>query len=345
MQAIGLIPRQRLKWIPPHLRFSHELCYFLHDECARVLVEAETGKVDHVRIDFPSKVSVKQFEKIAKQTDVIDALRATGYPDEARRVIINRITMAMVSDCMHHLFEALRCMEKRKSIVALNVLRKPLRDSLLYLAWILGDEDDFYAKFSTGDPTYLSPRRTGNFRKEIFTAAIAKTDVGDVIDADRLIELIYDRKCAYGFEGYFQHAVHLITIENIELKTSPENFNFIFRNAADDDVYEVVYQWLPYVLLFLSHVVMKLFDRMQTLDKGAETAFVVRSKAGYLLSLSGELSQFVADHVGGAFEGTCDDCGTPMKVSHFNAAKIVLCQQYRCPGCRRVSPFPFAWAF
>jgi hypothetical protein len=345
MQATGLIPRNRLKWIPQRLRFAHELCYFLHDECARILVEAEAAKADHVTINFRSKVTAQQFNRIANEQDAIKAMRATGYPRQARRVIMNRITMAMVSDCLHHLFEALRCMEKRKSIVALNLFRKPLRDNLLYLAWMLGDEDDFYSRFSSGDPEFLSPRRIGNHRKTILSAAIGKTGVNDLIEADRLIEILYDRRSPHGLEGYFQHAVHLITIENIELRTSPENFNFIFKSAGDDDVYEIVYLWLPYVLLFLSHIVVNLFDRMQTLDSGGKAAFTVRSKSAYLLCVSKPTAQFVVDELQEGLECTCDACEAALRITLFNAGTILLRQQYRCPDCQHVSVLPFTWLF
>ena len=65
----------------------------------------------------------------------------------------------MVSDCLHHLYEALCCMEKRKVIVAHNLLRKPLTDNLMYLSWMLGDEDAFYAAFTaeSGDDGGFAP--------------------------------------------------------------------------------------------------------------------------------------------------------------------------------------------
>jgi hypothetical protein len=338
-----MIPRNRLKWIPRKLRLAHELCYHLHDEAARALVEAEACQADAVTINFPSRVTADQFSAIAEKEDTIAALRATGFPDEARRVILNRITMAMVSDCMHHLFEALRCFEKRKIIVAFNLLRKPLRDSLLYLSWMLGDEDDFYAKFSSGDPHFLSAKVVGNNRKSIFEKAIAKTNVADLIEADRLISIIYDRKNKIGLEGYFQHAVHLITVEHVELKTTPENFNFIFKKYSEDDVYHIAYAWLPYVLLFLSHVVVKLFDRMQALDEAGETAFVLRSKLAYLLSVGGKPAEFARSQLAECVQGTCDYCSAPVRITDTNARRILLSEQYRCWSCRRIAPFPISW--
>ena len=44
---------------------------------------------------------------------------------------INTITIGMVSDCLHHIYEALRCMERRKVVVAFNLLRKPLKVAAL----------------------------------------------------------------------------------------------------------------------------------------------------------------------------------------------------------------------
>ena len=337
-----MIPRNRLKWIPPELRFAHELCYYFHDEAVRALVEAEAVKADVVTINFPSRVTADQFSAIAEKEDTIAALRATGFPDEARRVILNRITMAVVSDCMHHLFEALHCFEKRKIVVAFNLLRKPLRDNLLYLAWMLGDEDDFYAKFTSGDPHFLSGKVVGNHRKAILEKALKQTKVADLINSDRLISIIYDRKNRIGLEGYFQHAVHLVTVEHIELKTTPENFNFIFKSHVDD-VYHVAYTWLPHVLLFLSHVVVTLFGRMQQLDPGGETAFLIRSKLAFLLLFRRGPSAFAKSQLASLIGGKCDFCKAPVRVTTANARKMVLSQQYRCPTCRRIAPFPLAW--
>ena len=273
-----LIPRQRLQHIPCGLRLAHEYCYFLHDECVRMLGQYEAARAHFVTVNFQSKVEASTFATLAKD-DSIAALRATGYPNEARRVVLNTITMAMVSDCLHHLFEALKCLEKRKSVVALNLLRKPLMDSLVYLSWMLGDEDAFYDTFASGDPEALTPRILGSRRQKIIAQALARTQIAELLEADFIWESIFDAGNAYGLYGLFQHAVHLITIQRIELRTSSENFNFIFKDPFDDDVYEDVYGHLPALLLYLSHVILALFDRVKPMDGGAKRALFVRPSA------------------------------------------------------------------
>lgn len=341
-----LIPRRRLAHIPPGLRLAHEYCYFLHDECARMLVEYESAQAHWIQVEFRNAAEADRFAALTED-DSLTALRHAGYHEEARRVVLNTITMAMVSDCLHHLFEALNCLEKRKSIVALNLLRKPLLDSLVYLSWMLGDEDGFYTAFTSGDPKVLTPSMLGNRRKEIIAQALAHTRIGTRIDADLICDALFDTENEAGLYGLFQHAVHLITVKRVELRTTPENFNFIFKDPFDDDIYEGIYEHLPDLLLYLSHVVLELYDRIKPMEEGAKTAFVIRSLFGSDLVRGGAhaatvretLEETLAPHL------RCDDCGTKLVVTAHNACRLVLTDSYRCTRCRRAQGLPFSWLF
>jgi hypothetical protein len=92
-----------------------------------MLVEYERAEAHVAKFECDAE-EAERFTAIADSGDSVKALRELGRWAEARRVVINAITVAMVSDSMHHLFEALRCMERRKVIVAFNLLRKPLTD-------------------------------------------------------------------------------------------------------------------------------------------------------------------------------------------------------------------------
>lgn len=340
-----LISRNRLTRIPAELRLAHEHSYFLHDQCAHLLVQYEAARAHIVTVKFRSKVEAKAFADLA-ETDSIAAMRATGYPDEARRVILNTITMAMVSDCLHHLFEALHCMEKRKTVVALNLLRKPLTDSLMYLSWMLADEDAFYAAFASGDPRAISPKQMGNHRATIIQQALDATGVKDVLTADFVGRTIFDRRDPYSLYRLFQHAVHLVTVQHVELQTEPENFNFIFKSYSDDDIYHSLYEVLPQLLLYLSHVILELFDRIKPMDPGAKRAFTVRSILGLYLVEGGENEQFARRQLAPLAEIiSCPACTGPIALSAHNAARMVLTETCRCTACRRVHDFPFSWLF
>jgi hypothetical protein len=342
-----LIPANRLKWLPEEVRLAHEYCFFLHDEIARMLVEYESADAPKVSFTFADEAQSKRFRNLARKHNPITAMREIGLHSEEKRVVMNAITMAMVSDCAHHIYEALRCFEKRKVIPGFNLLRKPLLDSLMYLSWMAADEDDFYATFTAGDPKKITRKVVGNRRKEILSSVIDKTDLNEVITADEIISKVFDAGCQDGLYGLFQHAVHLVTVERIEIKTSPENFNFIFKNPSDDDVYEALYSALPTVLLYMAHAVFALYERIRPAEPGARKAFVFRSvniyrflhREGWPSVLTELISEAIASHV------KCNVCNAPLQVTEYNAFRILITDSFRCTRCRRKQIFPFSWLF
>jgi hypothetical protein len=340
------IPRNRLRRIPAELRLAHEYCFFLHDQCARLLVEYEAANAQTVTITFRDEAESRRFAQVAA-CGSISALREIGRLDEARRIVLNAITMAMVSDCLHHIYEALRCLEKRRFIVALNLLRKPLMDSLVQLSWVLGDEPAFYEAFASGEPEKLAAKKLGNHRAKIIQDALTQTRIGGVIDTDFVRRTIFDRTYERGLQKLLQHAVHLITVDYPELRTSPENFNFIFKRPDEDDVYHLLYENLPPLLFYLSHVILELFDRIVSMDPGAKDAFFVRSLYALHLLDGGEATRDTCDRMEKAFRATtqCPSCVAPFSFTVHNAARILLTETVRCAKCRAVHGFPFAWLF
>ncbi|TXH73162.1 hypothetical protein [Thiobacillus sp.] len=342
-----LIPLKRLKWLPEKVRLAHEYCFFLHDEIVRMLAEYETAKAHVVSFQFSNNTERKKFERLAKKQNAVDALRALERHSEARRVILNTITMAMVSDSAHHIYEALRCLEKRKVVPAFNLLRKPLLDNMTYLSWMVADEDGFYTDFASGDPTKMTQKTIGNRRKHLFEKAIENADLMDIVNAGEIISSVFDPRNNNGLYLFFQHAVHLITVDRIELKTSPENFNFIFKSPTDDDVYELLYANLPTVLLYMIHLVLTLYERVKPMDPGARKAVLFRSENAYRLLHDQEGAGALVRAMGDALSPRvkCTACGTPLKVTPHNAARLLMAESFRCTRCRRISPFPLSWMF
>jgi hypothetical protein len=252
----------------------------------------------------------------------------------------------MVSDCLHHIYEGLRCFEKRKIVVAFNLLRKPLKDSLLYLCWILGDEDEFYETFMSGVPEELTQKKLGNRRQGILTKAVNSTAVAPLIDPALLNQILFDRKSPQSLELAFQHAVHLVTDMHVELRTSPKNFTFIFKRYTDDDTYEGAYKWLPYVLLFLSHVIMGLFDRMRPMDEGAKSAHFIRTMFAYSI-IEGADASSTMEYLERALSEKvkCARCASSIKLTRSNAIKVAVTDSFRCTACGKKNPFPFSYLF
>ena len=340
MKRIGLISRNRLQNIPTNLRVAHEFCFFVHDQCVSTLVEYENSKAHIETIRFRKKSDGPMFEKIATTTDTIGALRELGYHREAKKVIMNTIAMAMISDCMHHVYESLICFEKRKTVVGFNILRKPLKESLLYLAWMYGNQDEFYEKFTKGDAKYLSQSIIGSRREKIFSYAINELEYGNLFDPKAVLNIIYSRKNDAGFELFFQHAVHLVTVRHVELKTAEENFNFIFKGPFDDDFYDLLYKNLPYLLLLMAHIVIGIFDRMKKMDPISKILFDTRTILLYNLITALDKNRVltsVRDIVSKPLR--CFSCFHESAITEYNAARMLAMSEFRCSNCRKINPF------
>lgn len=339
MKRIGLVARKRLRQVPKDLRAHHELCFFLHDECVRALVEYETARAHVETIRFRSSREGEQFEVLVKSMDVVGALRALGYPDATKRVVLNTIRMAMISDCLHHLYEALRCFEKRKFIVGFNLLRKPLTENLLYLCWMYGQEDEFYRRFTTGGPRALTTKELGPKRASIYSDAIAKLEHDYLFDAETLEQTLNKRSRGNGLQMFFQHAVHLVTTMNPETRTAAENFNFIFNDPRDDEIYDVIYDKLPTVLLFLSHVIVGVFDQMKQMGGMSKHLFEVRTVLAYRLIAGPERHRALA-----AFQAVlteppkCRTCAREGTLTEDDALRMLLRSEFRCGRCGTRNP-------
>ena len=272
--------------------------------------------------------------------DVIGALRALGYRDATRHVVLNTIRMAMISDCLHHIYEAFRCFEKRKFIVGFNLLRKPLTENLLYLCWMYGREDEFYCRFTAGDPKALTTKELGPKRVSIYADAIARLEHHYLFNAETLENLLYKRSNGNGLQMYFQHAVHLVTTLNQETRTAAENFNFIFRDPLDDDIYDVIYKHFPMVLLFLSHVIVGVFDEMKKMDETSRHLFELRTVLGYGLIVGPERDRTLA-----VFEAMleerpkCGMCAREENLTKRDASRMLLRSEYRCGHCGTWNPY------
>lgn len=134
--------------------------------------------------------------------------------------------------------------------VAIALLRKPLKENLFYLEWILADPEDFFKRFYGGDVEGLALSKLDGKRKlEIIRGAMAKSAYAEWVEAEFIYELRFEKKSPISLEPSWQKANHLITTMGA-LKTERENFNFIFSTPdARDTQWRGFYATVP-ILLF-----------------------------------------------------------------------------------------------
>ncbi|MGA3310489.1 MAG: hypothetical protein ABSD08_18045 [Xanthobacteraceae bacterium] len=309
-----------------------------------MLRDAELSKAAHVSIEFSEEEQLASITKEFGQ-DPIGYLEKHGYHTEVKRICINQLSLALFADMMHFVHEALKALEKRKTTVALALLRKPLKENLFFAAWMCADEDEFFHKFAKSPPDEMeSERLSASKRRQVLADAIKKLDPKTFSDADVIYDLIYEKKTDRGLANLFDKATHLVTSRGVHLRTEKMNLNFIFKSPLDTDVYDYVYFRIAYLLIFALLIQTALYSRMGSLNPsykmwvclvalGTYHALFVDGPSPIIESLNRSLKEFLV----------CPYCRSRARIRKSYAAQFFIGQKLLCASCRNDSDFPLFW--
>ncbi|MCX5890834.1 MAG: hypothetical protein NTY36_15515, partial [Deltaproteobacteria bacterium] len=272
-------------------------------------------------------------------------LETNGYEWVNISLAYKQVIIALLSDFCHFVYEALNCSVKAKLAVSFSLLRKPFKENLLYLEWLLIDPKDFMQRFYYEGPKALdlSTALDKERKIQIIQAAIEKSRLGNWIPTEFLYELRYMKAAPYGFEGLWNHATHLVT--NFEqYRTSPQNFNFVFSN--DDDRLAQWQHFYSFVPLILYHAIEVVDALIATIGERAYKQVDItnlRRDIGILLwendihfddeykiSLSKEIRQiFNSEFM------ECPGCSNKIRFGKRNLVSLYRHGEISCGACRK----------
>ncbi|MBM4259782.1 MAG: hypothetical protein FJ147_28285 [Deltaproteobacteria bacterium] len=343
MKPLGIVDPERLVLIPSDLWWAHEFCFHLHDQIAELLIQYEaSGAHRWVTEAFEKALA----ENRATNID-IDLLKFMKEHDLVRfyqHHIVSHLVLGLTSDMLHFIYEALTCFEKRKFAVGFALLRKPFKENLLFLSWLLADQDDFITRFEKNNYTTLNGVQPAR-RLEIFHGAIARLITKEVFTPELLEDMIFSKSHARSFEPIWQRASHLITSQGLLLRTEDLNINFIFHDAASDDLFEHIYSNLPYLLLYAVQVALECFARILQSNEHTvshliisslgcfECLFKIEPKQGITAMLARKLRTFLK----------CIHCDASLRLTRANGIEMYLKETLHCHKCGLSSPFPLYW--
>jgi hypothetical protein len=205
---------------------SYRFAFDLHDEIVKLIHTAERDNAVCITLEGLSEKQLASLES-AGEDGTIDWLESNGFKTEAQEAMRRNITMALSVDLCNFAYEALNAAAKGKMTVAYSLIRKPIKENLLFLEWLLADSKEFFSVFEKGEASLLDVSRSidSQKKKEIIQKAITAAK-SPGITADELFRIRYDKSCQHGFETLCNKATHLITTFK-QLKTEGQNFNFI----------------------------------------------------------------------------------------------------------------------
>lgn len=296
-QDLGGIPQGRMVGVPEHLRLLHEATFYFHDRIVQAMKEIDSSGPRSFSVTIPPDFNFTEDE--LRAMDGITMARAAGAADVAKKALIGDTILALVADALNYMCEALFSYERGKISVSLSLMRKPLKENLLFLEWILADEDDFFRAFGSEDRKDLSIERLSpERRKEIIQAALQKVDGPTFHDAGHLFDLRYN-KAVNGLEPLWQKAQHLTTTQHSNLLTEAENLNFIFANPENiAGIYEHVARMYLMLVLHFYDVAGTALQRTYARDPGIQMVDQLCKTAALAIAADkGELDDIFAEPV------------------------------------------------
>jgi len=245
-------------FLPQKYKELHDLCFYLHGILVQVVKEGEKKKLFHTLYNIKK---ISDIQAIKDNDDILEWLSNNGYEGEYKSIVIKQVLIAMISDYCHYVYEALKCSEKSKLAITFTLLRKPLKDNLLFFEWILTNRNEFIEKFQK-DSNYYAIDKIDSAKKKIFIGcSVNKINYSETFNADFIYNVRYSKKTEYSLERLWNVANHLVTTCKY-YKTESLNLNFVFSGPdSQESQWNYLYSVLPYLLFYTIEVIQVVLDQ------------------------------------------------------------------------------------
>lgn len=271
-------------YLPDKYTFRHNYVFFLYNILVKIVKSGEANGIFQYVFELKDAKHIEKIEQLT-QEDILDFLLNNGYENEANELIKRQIFDAVLSDFLQFVHNALLTSEKAQLSVAFALLRKPFKDNLLILEWLLGNPDDFFQNFKSIDShkTVAIDKIDKEKKIEIIADAIDKTEK-PFLPADFIYELRYDKTKHYGFEQIWNKANHIIT-SNRNYATEDLNLNFVFtQESGKISQWEAFYYTLPSLLLHTIFVCDSQYKIFSNGESVIDTELSIRLMSSYVLA-------------------------------------------------------------
>ncbi len=245
-------------FLPIKYKELHNLCFYLHDILVQVVSEGEKKKLFDIAIKFKKNKDVKKFQD---SNDILEWLINNGYEEEFKSIVIKNVLIATISDYCHYIFEALKCSEKSKLAITYTLLRKPLKDNLLFLEWIMTNRNEFLENFQKDSNFYAIDKIDSTKKKMFIESSVNQINYRETFDADFIYNIRYSKRTVYSLERLWNMANHIVTTSEY-YKTESLNLNFVFSGSdSEESQWNYLYLVLPYLIFYTVEVIQVVLDR------------------------------------------------------------------------------------
>jgi hypothetical protein len=310
---------------------------------ANLLVFGEKNSVYSVSIHPNNEQHQKELSQL-KGEEIARWLEKNGYKNELEKMTIRTLYPALLWDLYQFVAEALECSEKARLTVTYALLRKPFRDDLFYLEWLLAKPQDFIDLFQDKNPSEFSLDKMLRDDKVrgIVRNAVGRTAKKDSVDPEVIYDMRFNKIVGFSFDAMWNKALHLVTTAKTH-STEHQNMNFIFSDDEDRAYqWRHIYSFLPVALDYAVDVAESLMYIMLGNERPnyhvdffhRELGFAVWSKEVVDWQNNPELSSEMPNDLDDLhFE--CPKCNKVIDMQENLARILFLERKMKCPKCFR----------
>jgi len=234
---------------------------YAYDVLADMLKQADSKQLSNITLKFKDIEQAKSFEQAEDKFDWLDN---NGYHGKSLKFFSGHVFFLLLRDFCYYVYESISCAQRGKVTVAYTLLRKPLRDNLLYMEWLLSDAEEFYQKIlhCTIEEYDISNKKIFNRDRirKIVRRASMKSYMGKAINVQDLVYTFrFNPKDKIGLQRIWNQSIHLVT-ESPNYKTEKTNLNFIFANKEIwNDYWNYYYITVPQIMAYALEICEALF--------------------------------------------------------------------------------------
>jgi hypothetical protein len=326
--------------LPEKYSQRHEYCINVYNQITSLIVSIEKSGV------LKSPMKLKEGDTIDNLSelsglDLYNWLKEKDYSDVILEMNYKECFAALSTDMLQFILTSLNCSEKGQLNVTYALLRKPLKDNLFYLEYLLAYPGEYLKRFN--DPKNVEilafDSKQPEEIKRIIKGAIEKV-VLPGYDENYMYDLRYNKKNSNGFEQVFELANHLITKHQF-YRTEEGNFNFIFSDKiAKESQWDFLYLNLPILMLYIFQIISSLSSKFIELPK--YWPILINKFTFGLLYVTDPENEVLIPMFGSMFEQilpVCEKCGDKIVYDKAQFQNYYEIFKIKCSKCNNEISF------
>ncbi len=325
--------------LPERYTGRHEYAVTLYNQILTLFKSIE--KSNALRTNLEAMPSAdREGLRTLKDDALREWLLAHGYADAVYRADYRHSLATILTDALQFLLTALNSAEKGQLDVAYLLLRKPLRDELFYLEYLLAFPEEFLAFFNdpAGAEKLAFEERALSKYKIVSVIEAALKQIGiPLFTAQGLYDLRFNTEDPSCFDRYYDQS-NSLTVRRRYVADGNGSIGF---DLSDEETrtarWDHFYRHVPPLMLYMFSLVSKIVDAVAKLPK-----YWPLLQARYLLSLvyatNGNDFLVIRDHFREIFDGirgTCDACGETVAYDEKQFLQFAKTFSLKCQSCSK----------